>query len=49
MPREIFINKSLLRKIQNGEETSDVKVIDIEEGMFIMDKTEGCIELKPNI
>lgn len=46
MSRKIFINKSLYEKIVNGEPTSDISVVDIEEGVFIMDKTEGCIELK---
>lgn len=45
MARKIYINKSLLTKIHSGEETSDISVIDIEEGIWIMDKTEGCVEL----
>lgn len=45
MLRKIYIGKDLLRRILAGEKTSDVVAIDIAEGMFIMDKTEGCVEL----
>lgn len=45
MKRGIYIGKSLLKRILAGEPTDEIACIDIEEGFFILDKTEGCIEL----
>lgn len=45
MERKVFIGKSLYARIIGGEPTSDITVIDLPEGVFILDRTEGCIEI----
>jgi len=43
--KKIYIGKNLLKKIINNESVLDIATINLEEGFFIMDETEGCVEL----
>ena len=44
MEQKVFIGRSLLQQLLRGEKIDDYSVVDIPEGIFILTKTEGCVQ-----